>query len=1021
MPRTSAVSLASAFAHMEARAGGFAEVQPDHLWLGLCRVAEVVEAGRTDRLSELTPAQLASLEAEGRDLLAWFAHRRMRPADARRAVRDRLHPQSAQPPRHELSEAAAVSAILAAAASLTDLADRVLADASPLLQGVLVLLAAANADPSGPAIAPAPTSTPAPAPAPKAASGAPATLPPLIASLGRDLTKLGRAGQLPLMVGRKAELKRLALALSQQRKNCPMLIGEPGVGKTQIAWGLAALIASPKCPPHLRDVCLVEIQPAALIAGTGMRGDLEKRIEQLLKEAASDRRIVLFIDEAHSLLGIGRGEGSLDIANMIKPALANGTLRMVGATTTEEYERIITADPALERRFESVMVDEPDRDEAVAILHGLSGRMQQHYALAILPEAIDAAVDLAIRFDTSHRLPDKAIDLLDQACAARALGSFSVSPEASSLGRTRDRGLLSVDRESIVDALVERLRLPRELVTADDMARVRWLEQTLGDRVMGQTDAVAAISGTLRASYRGLRSPRRPIATFLFHGPTGVGKTESARALAEILFGDADRLVRLDMSEYGEKHEIARLLGAPPGYQGHDQPGQLSVPLRNTPACVVLFDEIEKAHPDVLQLLLQVLDEGELTDSRGRKLRFRETVIVLTTNLVPKTDGAPEDAFRPQLKPELLGRISCVVPFHTPGKSAMQAVAQRVLARLADRLQVNGQKVELPASLADEALRAMGDSPAFGVRELEHRIERVVAAHLEELSVQRRAAVPGPAGTSAASNDAIVPPGALGDLADGMLRSDAGGVYQLRARPVMTIGRHEGAGWMALLWPRTPENVEASRAIGRQHVLVRASTLGFSIEDLGSSTGTVVGHMALAPGVVRELPSDGTKIEIGRCLSLRARPVPDRHIDIRDAASTMMPAVREHAIGYGQVGPFRSLVLTRLNNRPEECCVCVVKYACIGSAADCEVVVAGTAPVAAELRAVRSGTATSTSSAGVLRFRLAALVAGLRLNDRMMARGEEVQLSHEDTLTLPGSRERLVYLQRPASMDGAAM
>ena len=435
------------------------------------------------------------------------------------------------------------------------------------------------------------------------------------------------------------------------------------------------------------------------------------------------------------------------------------------------------------------------------------------------------------------------------------------------------------------------------------------------------------------------------------------------------------------------------------------------MPLRNTPACVVLFDEIEKAHPDVLQILLQVLDEGELTDSRGRKLRFREAVVILTTNLVPKTHDErgnalpPQDAFRPNLRPELLGRISSIVAFRKPDRAAMRTVAQRLVKEYAGRVQFQGQPVNLPESIADEVVRELGDAPAFGMRDLQHRIERAVAAHLEELSVQRRAA---PTAADVTPTGAASPEAAPRDFADGMLRSDAGSIYQLRARHTLSIGRHEDAGWMVLLAPHSAENSERSRSIGRQHLVVHCSTIGFAVEDAGSSTGTIVNAMPLAAGVRRQLQG-GDAIDIGGCLQLRATPIPDRHLDIRLAASTVAAAPREGAIGFGEAGDCRSLLLERINNRPEECCICIVKYACIGASADCEVVVPGTAPIACELRIVRDS---RDPAGGAWQFQLVALVAGVRHNNTVLARGATLPLSSDDKLVLPGANETLVFLRR---------
>jgi ATP-dependent Clp protease ATP-binding subunit ClpC len=479
----------------------------------------------------------------------------------------------------------------------------------------------------------------------------------------RDLTAAAKAGELDPVIGREPEVERVVSILARRSKNNPVLIGEPGVGKTAIVEGLAQRIASGDVPAALRDKRVLSLSLGPLIAGTKYRGEFEGRVKRILDEVKrAARDIILFIDELHTLVGAGAAEGSLDLSSMIKPELARGELQCIGATTFDEYRKYIESDAALERRFQPVSVAEPTVDQTIEILRGLRPKYAAHHKVVIGDDAIEAAATLAARYIADRYLPDKAIDVMDEAAATASMQANA-----------------RVDAERVSAVISRWTGIPQGALTDAQRAGLLALEAQLEDRVVGQSAAVATVSEAIRRARAGLKDPRKPVGGFLFIGPSGVGKTELARALAHTLFGTDEALIRLDLSEYSESHTISRLLGAPPGYAGHDEPGQLTEAVRRRPYSVVLFDEIEKAHPDVAAILLQILDDGRVTDAKGRSIDFRHALIVLTSNL-------ERDEVEANLRSELIDRIDDIVVFAPLGSPEIERIVELQLKLLADRL-----------------------------------------------------------------------------------------------------------------------------------------------------------------------------------------------------------------------------------------------------------------------------------------------------------------------------------------------
>ena len=561
----------------------------------------------------------------------------------------------------------------------------------------------------------------------------------------RDLTALAAAGGLDPVVSRGEEIRRAEQILSRRQKNNPVLVGEPGVGKTAVAEGLALRLARGDAPETLARKRIVSLDIPALLAGTKYRGDFEERVKAVLKDVKRAGDVILFIDELHTVIGAGSAEGAIDAANILKPALGRGELQIIGATTPEEYRRHIEKDAALERRFQPVTVAEPGKEQTLRMLRALRPALEKHHGVRIAEEALEAAWALSVRYIHERFLPDKAIDLIDEAAAGLRLSAEAPCP---TLGAAQVAGVVS-----------QWTGIPVAGLTEDESAALRDLEQQLKKRIIGQDEAVSAVARAIRRSRVGLRDPRRPVGSFLFLGPTGVGKTELCRALAAAVFRDEGAMVRIDMSEYMEKHAVSRLIGSPPGYVGYGDGGQLTEKVRRKPWSVVLFDEIEKAHEDVWSLLLQILDDGHLTDSAGRKVDFRNTVVVMTSNVGAKaiTGGCSPLGFgtgeaggeeemrrrvleelRATFRPEFLNRVDETIVFHRLGSGELLQITRNLVEELRERFLGLGLRLEAP----EETLRFLarrGSDGRFGARPLRRALQSCLEDRAAELLLAGKA------------------------------------------------------------------------------------------------------------------------------------------------------------------------------------------------------------------------------------------------------------------------------------------
>ena len=646
---------------------------------------------------------------------------------------------------------------------------------------------------------------------------------PTLNQYGSDLTKRATEGKLDPVIGRSTEIDRVIQILSRRTKNNPCLIGEPGVGKTAIAEGLAEKIVAGDVPETLKNKRVVSMDISSMVAGAKYRGDFEERIKKSLDEVRKAGDVILFIDEIHTIVGAGSAEGAVDAANILKPLLARGEIQVIGATTTNEYRKYIEKDAALERRFSPVTVEEPSEEDAIKILEGLRDKYEAHHNVKITDDAIKAAVDLSIRYVNDRYLPDKAIDLIDEAASKVKMQSYTkpdsirkIEEEIEKINKEKDeaiatqnfekaaklrdkqrtkkekleeeqtkwkdgntKNVITLNKENIAEVIARWTGIPAYKITETESDKLRHLEENLHKRVIGQNEAVSAVAKAIRRGRVGLTDPNRPTGSFLFLGPTGVGKTELAKALAEAMFGNEDAMIRIDMSEFMESHSVAKLIGSPPGYVGYDEGGQLTEKVRRKPYSVILFDEMEKAHPDVMNMLLQILEDGRLTDSQGRTVNFKNTIIIMTSNVGAKliTDknklGFANDKntenekqeyenikkevlaeLKKQFRPEFINRIDDIIVFHKLGKEDISKIMEIMLKQVQKRLELQNYEVEIDDS-AKELIAKKGVDTNYGARPLRRAIQNMLEDKIAE-AILDGIIKPGKKAIATAKDDEII-------------------------------------------------------------------------------------------------------------------------------------------------------------------------------------------------------------------------------------------------------------------------
>ncbi|MHC1739756.1 MAG: ATP-dependent Clp protease ATP-binding subunit [Anaerolineaceae bacterium] len=751
------------FSAQEAVLGKHNYIETEHLLIGICSLEKI---RLSDAVNELDPRSQKILLAETAAIGEVLGSADIDAATLRRTIRRKLGIGDVERTEKIVHRSLACKEVFARAAELTGVGDEItcihllaaiIEQSTEIITSVLqeigvkpnVLLETIMAKVSAPPVVaeaekikPQPEGT-------KVASEKTSFLD----RFGRDLTQAARDGKLGPFVGRRQELLQIIQTLARRTKNNPVLVGEAGVGKTAVIEALAMRAAEGKDPQVLGGKRIIELNIGALVGGTKYRGEFEERLTQMLEELRTHPEVILFIDEIHNVVGAGRAEGSMDAANLIKPALARGELHCIGATTIMEYRRVIESDPALERRFEKIIINEPSPDETVEILKGLRSKWEDHHHVHISDQALQAAVELSVRFDADHQLPDKAIDLVDKAGAQTRIPFLSIFPPEKPTAEANGLNVKGVGGEitplTIAQVLSEKTGVPLEVITGHlngmERSHLLDLEKYLKDHIIGQDEAIETVCRRLLMAHSGLVKRRGPLAVFLFLGPTGVGKTETARLLTEFMFGNASDMIQLDMSEYMEPHSTAKLIGSPPGYIGHDEEGQLTGKLRTRPYTIVLLDEIEKAHPQVFDMFLQVFDDGHLTDAKGRTIDAHNTIFIMTSNISvdkhaplgflasDKPETVPIENVERIFRVEFINRIDEQVSFH----SLTEAHVRKILRPLLDEINHNLQeKFDVTLEVTEEAeilLAHEGYDQKFGARELRRTVDRLIQVPLSKL------------------------------------------------------------------------------------------------------------------------------------------------------------------------------------------------------------------------------------------------------------------------------------------------